>query len=89
MIPSVYLFTSVRGINQQHNIKKLYFTDLFKLIVACTSWRIPEHRCNCIFDCRLLLGNLLFGYFDRFQAHNSSVCEKFESKILSEKEFRK
>ena len=25
--------------------------DLFKLFVACTSWKIPEHRWSCIFDC--------------------------------------
>ena len=39
-------FTS--NINQN---QELYLIDLFKLFVAGTSWRIPEHRSNRIFDC--------------------------------------
>ena len=34
-----------------------------------------------------LIGNLLFEYFDRFQAYSSSVCEKVESQFFLEKEF--
>ena len=35
---------------------------------------------------RQLLGNLLFDHSDKFQAYNSSVCQKVKSSIL-EKEF--
>ena len=42
MIPSVCLFTNVYRINQEHKLKpKIILEDLFKLFIACTSWRIP------------------------------------------------
>ena len=56
MIPSssVCLLTNVHGINQQYKLgQKLYLIDLFKLFVACTSWKILTHHWNHIFDCHL------------------------------------
>ena len=34
-----------------------------------------------------LLDNVLFEYFDKFQAYKSSVCEKVESQFFLEKKF--
>ena len=47
MIPSACLYKNAHEIT---SIQTLYFIDLFKLFVASTSWRIPEHRSNRIFD---------------------------------------
>ena len=51
MIPLVCLFKNEHGINQQHKLKSnIIYDRTFKLFVACTSWRIPEHRSNRAFD---------------------------------------
>ena len=54
MILEVCLFTNVHEINQQYKQKPITcLTGLFKLFVACSSWRILKHRLNHIFDCHL------------------------------------
>ena len=55
MILEVCLFTNVHEINQQYKQKPTTcLTDLFKLFVACSSWRILKHRPNHFFHCHLL-----------------------------------
>ena len=49
MILEVCLFTNVHEINQQYKQKPITcLTGLFKLFVACSSWRILKHRLNHI-----------------------------------------
>ena len=43
--------------------QELYFIDLFKLVVASRSWRIPERRSNRIFNCHITR------IFKQFQRH--------------------
>ena len=51
----VCLFTNVHEINQQYKQKPITcLTGLFKLFVACSSWRILKHRLNHFFHCHLL-----------------------------------
>ena len=59
MIPSVCLFTNVDGINQQHKLKPNI--DIFKLFVACTSWR------NRIFDIHAIQ------IFESFQGTKTNI----------------
>ena len=55
MILEVCLFTNVHEINQQYKQKPITcLTGLFKLFVACSSWRILKHRLNHFFHCHLL-----------------------------------
>ena len=55
MIFEICLFTNVHEINQQYKQKPITcLTGLFKLFVACSSWRILKHRLNHFFHCHLL-----------------------------------
>ena len=55
MILEVCLFTNVHETNQQYKQKLITcLTGLFKLFVACSSWRILKHRLNHFFHCHLL-----------------------------------
>ena len=55
MILEVCLFTNVHEINQQYKQKPITcLTGLFKLFVACSSWRILKHRLKHFFHCHLL-----------------------------------
>ena len=55
MILEVCLFKNVHEIKQQYKQKLITcLKGLFKLFVACSSWRILKHRLNHIFHCHLL-----------------------------------
>ena len=55
MILEVCLFKNVHEIKQQYRQKLITcLKGLFKLFVACSSWRILKHRLNHIFHCHLL-----------------------------------
>ena len=55
MILEVCLFTNVHEINQQYKQTPITcLTGLFKLFVACSSWRILKYGLNPIFRCHQL-----------------------------------
>ena len=47
---SVYLKMHMELTSNINWNQELYLVDLFKLLVACRSWKIPEHLSNRVFD---------------------------------------
>ena len=86
MIIEVCLFTNVYEINQQYKqSQKSCFTGLFKLFVACSSWKILKHRLNHIFDCHLLRLFESFQYTSKISKFTLLIKTnaQFHLKILS------